>query len=236
MREIVQIVRRESRLESDHGGELADRGTREQSAVVRDHDRRICGADVELPQQRLRLRVALEVDPGERHLVSCGEVAQAMGVGRKARADDTQTLKAGLQQQRAPLEKRLENSLTTLGNRRRRFAQFPRGHREHASRLAHARRHQRAASGEHVDVAGELSPIVRDDEPLAAARVLDDVDGAREHDEEIEAALAFAEQQLAGTHVALLAEPAEHGDLVVAQPGERDLHVGGHRQTSISST
>ena len=104
---------------------------------------------------------------------------------------------------------------------------------QHPSIGSGARRHQRAPAGEHVHVAGELARLVHHDRVRRAARVLDDLDLAIDHDEEAEVAVAFGEQDFAGADVAGMPPGRQRGEILGAQDRKGDFLIVGHRKLSV---
>src|SRR3954470_16135855 len=99
------------RLES---GAVRDRGVRwirEKLSVGADDDWRCRRRDIELPQERFRFLIPLEIEPGERNCVAGGEIAQAMRILREARANDPKPLESLSEEKLAAHEERLEQRL-----------------------------------------------------------------------------------------------------------------------------
>jgi hypothetical protein len=73
-----------------------------------------------------------------------------------------------------------------------------------------------------------LAGVVRHDVALGAARVLDDLDRALEHDEEAEVPVALGEQHLALLDRSGMAPRGQRGQILGAENGKRDFLISGH--------
>ena len=161
------------------------------------NDRRVRLGHPELLQQPVHLRVGLHVHPGEQHPVFGQEVADPKGVRGVSRADHPQAGEVGRLAQELPAgDERLKDDVAQV-----------RAQVQHApQRLARNLNHLAAAAGDGADdrrgagqvgnVAGELA-LAMDGDPLRlVARIIDDLDLARLHDEELHVAVADGEKRL----------------------------------------
>jgi hypothetical protein len=89
--------------------------------------------------------------------------------------------------------------------------------------LDHAGSHERAASGEDVHFAGELSGALDGDELVPEYTWPDDLEGAAQYDVDAERGGALVEEDLARRNVALLAVAGDPLELSVIQLGKHLL-------------
>ena len=220
----VAVERRGGRrTQSDPPRQLGVAGVAQHRLTTPDHHRRVLRTDAQLPQQRLGLRVALEVEPAVREAVARGELAQPARVRVVARAHDPEAA-AELDQEGAPDEVRLHDEVAQAGVPRDRVAQPLQRDDEHRARLAHDRREERGLPGEQVDLAEESpGPVHRQ---LTLAVVLDDRHQALEHHDEIGGRLSLPVEHLPRARAAPLPPCGEGGDLLVAEPREGPVEIG----------
>ena len=226
--EIVDLGGIDRRVEAGAVRELGERGVRTILAFAPDHDRCGRGGHVELAEQRLGAFVGLEVEEFERDTVPTREFAEAVRVGRKARADNLDAFEALAEKQRPPREERLEDDVAELGILVDRLPERGGTQLQDLAVPGDARRHEGDASGEHVDVAGELLGLVHRHGMGDAARMLDDLDRAVEHNVEGEAAVPFREEDVACLDVADAGAGTEQIDLGVGQLWKRGFSFGRH--------
>ena len=226
--EIVQFGGVEGDVEARALGEIFDGGAPQKAAFAADDDGRLRGGNSELTKQLLGLRVALHVDPCERNRIPGREVAQSMRIDGEARSDDLQALEAVAQQQRAAQEEGLEDDFTELGPFVDRLTKRRRAELQHFPVRSDSRGHNRRTPGQQVDVARELLRLMNDDDVQTAARRLEHLDRAAEHDVAAEAAIAFGEQHVTGPDGPTPAAGLQCCNLRVTQSRKRDVFLADH--------
>jgi hypothetical protein len=103
------------------------------------------------------------------------------------------------------------------------------------TRARHAPAHERAAARQHVDLARELAASVQHDALLAAHERAQDLELAREHDEEGGRAIADLEDDVASRELAAHADVGDALDLRLRQRGEHAIATLGRISHGISS-
>ena len=99
---------------------------------------------------------------------------------------------------------------------------------DHIAISGDTRGDERRATGQHVDVTGEVLRMVHDDGVRGAARAFDDLDGAADHDVETEAAGAFGEQHVAAAHGSAMSARFQRRDLGGRQCREGNVFFADH--------
>ena len=226
--EIVHFGGIEGDVETRAPGEIFDGRAPEKAAFAADDDGRFRRRNSELTKQLLGVGVALHVYPSERNRIPGREVAQAMRIDREARSDDLQAFEAVAQQHRAAHEEGLEDDLTELGPLVDRLAKRRRAELEQFPVLNDSRAHDGRTSGQQVDVARELVRLMDDDDVRIAARALEHLDRAADHDIAAEAAIALGEQHLAGPDGPATAEGHQVCNLGIGQSRKRDIFLADH--------
>ena len=189
-----------------------------------DHDGCLARRHTEAVQQRLRFRVLLDIDPAVRQPVACGELTEPSRVRGEARADD---LQAGAQpdQELAPQHVGAQDQVPEHRVEQRPLAQPLDRHDEHRARLDDLRREERGLPGQQAQLAEEAARPVHGDEARSGTVAVADRDLAGEHDEEVVAPVALAEQHLARLGPAPLAVARQRFDLPLSEPRERAVAV-----------
>ena len=183
---------------------------------------------VELPQQRLRLRVGLQVVPAEGDSVPVGEVPKPVRLGGEARADDADALEAVLEQQLPSHEEGLQKRRADIGELVHHLPQLLCVELDDPTVAGRPRLHQHGSAGKRVRRRGEPAGPVPHHGLTGASGMLDDLDLTLEHDEEVDVPGAFGEEDLAvvnGTHAAAA---LQGGDVLGSERRERDVSVGSH--------
>jgi hypothetical protein len=160
-------------------------------------------------------------------VVAREELPEAEGVAGGAGADDAEALEAARHERLAPGDERAEDHLAERRLGRDDAADLGGGDVEHVGLAPRDGAHDGAPPAQDVDVARELARAVEGHPPRRAARVVEDLHGAREHDEEAAAAVTRLEQRLAVAEVARRRERLQHRELGVVQPGGVDAPGDG---------
>ena len=253
--QIVQLGRGSGGALPDQRGQLGGVGVA-QHLVPPDHHRSLGGRDAEGPQQRLGVRVGLQVHEPVRQPVARRELAQPAGVGREPGPDDAEAVPLA-DGQGAPDQVGAQDLVAERGIPQQALAQPVRGHLEHLAGVQHDRREERDLPGEQAQLAEEPArPVHPHDLLLRGAERLDDRDPAGEHDDERLVGAALDDEQLAARGRPPRPVAAQHPDPFLAQPrvgagqvgclagwrrGQQLLDIGGDtdgllRHTNASST
>jgi hypothetical protein len=195
----------------------------------RDHRRQIAALEREALEQRLRVVGLLDVDPRVREVRVLGERAQRHRLGRIARSDDPDRLRAlARAQDLAPREQRVEDRFGQFRATAHQAAELLLGDDEHAPALRHAAAERAALTRQQVQLADEAAAAVADDHHGVGAVAVDDLDVALEHDEQVIGGFTGFEQHLAGRDRPLYAEGRDLLELGSSQVAEgTGVLVGG---------
>jgi hypothetical protein len=226
--DVVDVLLAQCLGEPGAAGELFQRGPAVELPFPPHYERRRRRRYLELPQDRLGLAVGLQVEPLEGDQVPGGEVAEAVRLGREARADDGHADHATPEQQLPAHDERLDHRLAQIGHLVHRVPQLLGVEREDPAVLQHPPHDDDAPAGQGVHVAGELADPVHRDLSLALAGVRHDLDGPLEHHEEPETPVAFAEEDLARAHGAEVTPGRQLLQLSRSEDRKGDVALGGH--------
>ncbi len=182
---------------------------------------------METIEQRLHIRVAVEVDVGVRVAVAREELLDAQRVGRVHRSDEHDIADPARDELHSPQDEGPHQDLTELRVGLHQRHQLFAMQLDHRARLAHTDPEERAPARDHVDLAGELTGPVDDDGGLSRAGPPDNLDLTRRHDEERHGLVARLDEHLAGTGRALAPVRCDARDLFRRQ---RRKDVVGARQ------
>ncbi len=142
--------------------------------VAADHDRDVGDGDVELFQNRLHVRVALDVDVTVRVGVPDEELLEAERRRRVARSDDDDVPLSGRQKRHSPEDERAHEQ---LAQERIGLNELPQSHdldAEHPQVSDSAPPDERTAIRQHAHFARELSGTVNRDELLHVSLGVED--------------------------------------------------------------
>ena len=151
-----------------------------------------------------------------------------MRVRREPRSHDLDALESVAQEQRAAGEERLQDDFPDVGQRVDGLPQRGGRQLQHLATSGRAAGDERGAPGQRIDIPRELARLVHRHLVRRPARLLDDLDGSVEDNEEGEPAVSLLEQHVAGCDRSHLAPPAECVYLGSAEPWERDIVFGWH--------
>ncbi len=123
-------------------------------------------------------------------MIAQQEFAQAERLLRAGLPEHVQAGEPGVEQQLPARDERAQERVAQIGPFAHDAADVARRDAEHLGLAPRLRAHHRAPPCQDVDVAGELAGAVHRDDPLTPGAVLlgpgpiDDLQGAREHDED----------------------------------------------------
>ena len=147
-------------------------------------------------------------------------------VARVARADDLHAA-ADLDQDRPARDEGAQDQVREALVRHQQLAERRERHADHLAGVAHHRGQVRAAAAQQVELAKEAVGSVHRDHPVLAAVAAHDRHRTRVDDEEVVGLVAFAEEHVAAGDGEHLADLAQRGAALVAQPREGAVAIDG---------
>ena len=219
--QVADLVLRARERQPEELRELDVARVAQHLAPAPDDHRGLLGGDAELAQQRLGVRVLLEVDPVVWQAVARGELADPARVGRVARADDAKA-RPQPDEHGPAQEERAQDQVAEVRVVGDELAQPFGRHGEDLAVLHDHRGQERSLAGEQIQLAEEAALSVHADRALATAvMALDDRDLARQDHEEVVAGVTLAEEHVAALDATALADRLERRELAVVEPRER---------------
>ncbi len=196
------------RVEPEAVGDLGVARVLQHLLTAADEDGDVAGGDVELVEQRLHVRVALDVDVLVGVAVAHQEGLHPQGRRRVERAQDHHLAEAAREQPDAPQDVRPDEQLRQLAVGLHHRLQVRRVHAQHAQLGPGPPAHQDVPPGQLGDLPGELARHVHVDQLLAGPARVHHLELPLEDDEHPQAHLTRVEEDLAGGEGRLLAEGA----------------------------
>ncbi len=214
-------------VEAEAVGDLVVRRVPEHELAAADQDGDVPLRDVEVVEQLLHPLVVVEIDVRVGMAVAGEELPRPQRRGAEVRSQEHHVADPVRDQLQPAEDERPHEDVAELGVGLHEREQALAVELDHLARLGRARPHERAAAGEHVDLAGELAGLMGGDERLGAAGRADDLEPSLDDHEERHVVVPDLHEQLALLDLAHGPMRRDPRDLRRRQDGEHLLGGGG---------